>query len=347
MKSPGTLSGPFPWFGGKSRAAGLIWPRFGDVANYVEPFAGSLAVLLARPHEPRAETVNDIDCYLANFWRALAANPAEVARWADYPINEADLHARHQWLVNRVEFREQMRADPEFCDFQIAGWWVWGLCMWIGGGWCTAKAQDDGYENGVHKWRKRPNLKRGGNGVHRRGLPQQLPMLGGDGSGSGRGIFRWGVDGQLLEWFELLAQRLRRVRVCCGDWSRVLTKTPTTHIGVTGVMLDPPYGAGAGRDEDIYAHDDLDVAEAVRQWAIENGPNPQLRIALCGYEGEHAMPKDWECVAWKAQGGYGNQSDKSGKTNAGRERIWFSPYCLRPSDEFCFAGGTGDLDLGK
>ena len=43
-----TLKAPFPWFGGKSRAAHLIWPRFGKVGNYVEPFAGSLSVLLAR-----------------------------------------------------------------------------------------------------------------------------------------------------------------------------------------------------------------------------------------------------------------------------------------------------------
>jgi hypothetical protein len=43
------LKAPFPWFGGKIRAAHLIWPRFGDVPNYVEPFAGSLAVLLRRP----------------------------------------------------------------------------------------------------------------------------------------------------------------------------------------------------------------------------------------------------------------------------------------------------------
>jgi site-specific DNA-adenine methylase len=40
------MMAPFPWFGGKSRAAKLIWSRLGDVPNYVEPFAGSLAVLL-------------------------------------------------------------------------------------------------------------------------------------------------------------------------------------------------------------------------------------------------------------------------------------------------------------
>lgn len=43
------LKAPFPWFGGKSRVAHIVWERFGDVPNYVEPFAGSLAVLLRRP----------------------------------------------------------------------------------------------------------------------------------------------------------------------------------------------------------------------------------------------------------------------------------------------------------
>ena len=66
-----TLRAPFPWFGGKSKVADLVWDRQGDVDNYVEPFAGSLAVLLARPHAPTIETVNDVDGLLVNFWRAV------------------------------------------------------------------------------------------------------------------------------------------------------------------------------------------------------------------------------------------------------------------------------------
>ena len=62
-----TLRAPYPYFGGKSRAAHLIWERFGDVANYVEPFAGSLTILLARPTEPRIETVNDLNYHITNF----------------------------------------------------------------------------------------------------------------------------------------------------------------------------------------------------------------------------------------------------------------------------------------
>jgi len=107
------LRAPFPWFGGKSRVAHLVWDRFGDVPNYVEPFAGSLAVLLSRPTEPGTETVNDLDTYLANFWRAVQADPVEVALWAGWPVNECDLHARHRWLVGiGPDFHERMKADP-------------------------------------------------------------------------------------------------------------------------------------------------------------------------------------------------------------------------------------------
>jgi DNA adenine methylase len=49
------LQAPFPYFGGKSRVAEIVWARFGDVDNYVEPFFGSGAVLLARPQTGKIE----------------------------------------------------------------------------------------------------------------------------------------------------------------------------------------------------------------------------------------------------------------------------------------------------
>lgn len=96
------LKAPFPWFGGKSRVAPLVWDHFGDVANYVEPFFGSGAVLLGRPTEAGIETINDLDCMVANFWRALQHDPESVAFHADWPVNEADQHARHLgWFRKR------------------------------------------------------------------------------------------------------------------------------------------------------------------------------------------------------------------------------------------------------
>jgi hypothetical protein len=62
--------------------------RLGDVPNYAEPFFGSGAVLLARPDFTgrRTETVNDLDGFVANFWRALQADPDGVTQWADWPV---------------------------------------------------------------------------------------------------------------------------------------------------------------------------------------------------------------------------------------------------------------------
>ena len=306
MPAAQILRAPFPWYGGKSQAADLIWPRFGDVHNYVEPFFGSGAILLSRPSEPQIETVNDKDGFVANFWRALQADPEAVAHHSDWPVNENDQHARHVWLVSkRDRLTSSLEGDPDFYDVKIAGWWVWGICCWIGGGWCSGDGpwQVDDAGNLVH-------LGNAGQGVHRKRV-----HLGSAGQG---------------EWSAALADRLRHVRVCCGDWLRVCGPTPTTKQGLTGVLLDPPYADTAGRDWDLYAVDSATVAHEVREWAIAHGDDPLLRIALCGYDGEHAMPANWTEVGWKARGGYGNKGENSpGRLNARKERIWFSPHCLK------------------
>ncbi|MCB0207721.1 MAG: DNA adenine methylase [Anaerolineae bacterium] len=283
------LRAPFPYFGGKSLAASLIWSRLGNVKSYVEPFAGSLAVLLARPHEPTIEIVNDKDAYLTNFWRAIKHKPDSVADWADWPINEVDLLARYQWLVTDGAARvEKLKDDPDYYDPKVAGWWVWGISQWIGSGWLEKP--------------RRPNKK--------------LPRI----AGLGNGIHR-SSNGDLRDYLQSLSDRLRHVRVTCGDWLRV-TKIYEKNT-VTGFLLDPPYSDKAERQSALYRVDDLDVAHQVREWAIANGNNPKVRIALCGYETEHQMPDDWECVAWKAGRGYAKNNNRL------KERIWFSPHCLK------------------
>jgi len=168
----------------------------------------------------------------------------------------------------------------------------------------------------VHRLsQQRPHLGDSGRGVNR--PSQKLPHLGSAG----------GASGSLLEYFAFLEKRLRRVRVCCGDWSRVCGPTPTVTQGLTAVFLDPPYSDLAKRTPDVYAVESLSVAHAVREWAIAHGDDPKLRIALCGYTGEHQMPDSWECVPWKAAGGYANQKATVNE-NKHRERIWFSPHCL-------------------
>jgi hypothetical protein len=352
---------PFPWFGGKRRVVDVVWPRFGSVVNYVEPFAGSLAMLLGRPIGwTGTETVNDKDGFIANFWRALAADPQGVAQAADWPVNENDQHARHVWLVSqRAALTARLEGDATYYDVQIAGWWVWGIGVWIGAGWCAGDGPwsvDDAGQlvhlgdagRGVH--RQRVHLGDAGQGVHRKlvhlgdagqGVHRKLVHLGDAGQGVHRKRVHLGDAGQgedgLLSWMQALATRLRRVRVCCGDWRRVCGPTPTVKQGLTGVFLDPPYGDEADRQDDLYAVDDGGVAADVRTWALGHGGDDQLRIALCGYSGEHEMP-GWVAVPWKAHGGYGSQGDGRGRENAAREVIWFSPSCLGAREPTLFDG---------
>ena len=328
------LRAPFPWrqrFGGKRRVAPDVWARFGDAPNYVEPFAGSLAVLLGRPahHRGRTETVNDLDGFVANFWRAVAADPELVAHHADWPVIEADLNARHAWLVERrASLLRRLEGDPFWFDPLIAGWWVAGVCGWIGSGYCSGDGPwrvvngelvnvvgDAG--RGIN--RKVPHLGDAGRGINR-----QLPHLG----DTGRGAY-------IREWFTTLAARLRDVRVCNGDWTRVVTESVTTRHGLTAIFLDPPYSDTIDQAR-VYATDHATVAHDVRDWCATNGHNPLLRIALCGYEGEgHETLTNhgWTTHAWKAHGGYGGGRGSTGDANSHRERIYFSPACIGTQDD--------------
>jgi DNA adenine methylase len=61
---------PFTYFGGKTAIASKIASLLPAHEHYVEPYCGSLAVLLAKPPS-MMETVNDLDGELINFWRVL------------------------------------------------------------------------------------------------------------------------------------------------------------------------------------------------------------------------------------------------------------------------------------
>jgi DNA adenine methylase len=295
--SSSKLKSPYPFFGGKGRVADIIWSGLGEITNYVEPFAGSLAVLLSNKNRPKIETVNDIDCFISNFWRAISNDAEAVAKYADYPVHEADLHARHQWLVSQAtdEFRLKMNSDPDYYDVKIAGWWVWGMGASIGNNWLQPKGLNAA-----------PLLSSAGGGIH-------------------------GLSNNILDWFTQLQKRTRRVRVCCGDWSKVVTPSVTfNNVGlsakdITGIFLDPPYDY-KGRDK-VYK-EESNVFQSVCDWAINNGDNPKLRIVLCGYDGDHPIPATWRTYNWKSGGGYSGLGNSRGKENAKREMIWFSPHCV-------------------
>jgi hypothetical protein len=186
------LAAPFPYFGGKRRAAPIVWQALGDPAGYVEPFAGSAAVLLARPEFKgrRVETLNDADGWLVNAWRAIQMSPAEVAAAAFGPVSEIDYHARLAWLQERrtPELVAWLEGSPEVHDAKAAGWWLYVVACGIGepfgaGPWRVL----DGL---LTDTRKLPHLGDAGQGVNR-----ELPHLGNAGQGVNRELPHLGDAG--------------------------------------------------------------------------------------------------------------------------------------------------------
>lgn len=108
-----TATAPFAYFGGKTRLADRIVQLLPAHSHYVEPFAGSLAVLLAKPRADM-ETVNDLDQDLMTFWRVLRDRPEDLALHmaltphsraeyqAGYDLTDVDdelERARRVWVV--------------------------------------------------------------------------------------------------------------------------------------------------------------------------------------------------------------------------------------------------------
>ena len=199
------MKAPFPYFGGKRTIAETVWRAFGRPRQYIEPFCGSAAVLLSAYEPASLEVIGDANGFVANFWRATIAQPEEVARWADYPVSHVDMGARHVWMMGERERLGEALQDPHWPgDAKLAGWWLWGQCAWIGGGWCA--------------W------------------TGQIPHT----SDAGMGADLWTSGGRTaMRWLRELADRLERVRVVHGSWDRCLNSKYGAEL--TAIFLDPPY----------------------------------------------------------------------------------------------------------
>lgn len=97
---------PVPYFGGKMTIGPAIAALLPSHDHYVEPYCGSLTVLLAKPPSPH-ETVNDLDGALMTFWRVLRDRPGDLAR-----VCALTPHAR-------AAYQEAVRLDAED-DLELA-----------------------------------------------------------------------------------------------------------------------------------------------------------------------------------------------------------------------------------
>jgi hypothetical protein len=324
---------PFPYFGGKRTVVDEVWQRLGRPRQYIEPFCGSAAMLLGAPATASLEVIGDQNLYVANFWRAIKFQPDACYQWQDYPVSHVDLDARHRWLTSpeRTAALLAALADPEWPgDPQIAGWWCWGQCAWIGSGWCERAS-------------KIPHVGNAG-----RGVQSQIPHVGNAAEASspksltsvvasqipfvssgGMGVQGMGVQGMGVQaWFASLASRLERVRIIHGDWTRCLNH----HYGAedTAIFFDPPYRGF----ESLY-HKDASaplVADGVAAWCRENGTD--IRVALCGHVGDYELP-GWSVFEWSR----GKLTYGGGKTTDS-EAIWFSPPCEAQRGQVSLFGGA-------
>ncbi len=259
------LRAPFPYFGGKAKAAALIWSRLGDPDRYVEPFFGSGAVLLNRPHAPRVEIANDADGLVCNFWRATSADPAAVWAAADRPVHEADIYAFRRWLHAQGDnIGERLQVEPDWYDPVVAGRWMW-----------LASAAINKESGSVY-------FQHRGQGIHAASFdPGVMDEL--------RTRVRC-VRFACGDW-----ARMTQPMVLYGE------SRGTPHAGIA-VYLDPPYG-NALRAAKCYRKDDGDVTAAVQSWCA-SGIGNTIRIAVSGFDGEYGLHErhGWDCVAWNGGG---------------------------------------------
>ena len=334
------LTCPFPYRGGKRRWAMDIWNRLGSPSVYVEPFAGSLAVLLAKPDGPaKREIVCDLDGGICNFWRAVRYAPDEVVYYADWPTIHQDLTARHTYLKRWiVENSKRLSEDMDYFDARVAGLWVWGISLWIGGGWCAIDESNVQLEQDTIPF---VSNDVGGQGFSAQvrtghdGMPFVNHHYGGQGvsaqrrkiKASGRDecyedVFAINRRKWLLDWFRQLQERLQSVVVLNRSWQSALTPTllqhtPSSPKPSVAVLLDPPYRNDLGRSKQLYSNEEqsTDVAVDSYEWAVDNGE--RFRIAYCCHDGDFPIPDGWVAQT---------RSFRSGRDGT-VDQIMYSPIC--------------------
>jgi len=295
----------FPYIGGKYTIAPEINRRFGAIDTRIDAFTGSSSWILASP-PVKHEIVNDLDGYVVNYLRAVKYAPDEVARHLDFPRAELELIAYHHYTRDKLpELVARLGGDPEYYDPILAARWAYVMAYKLDpslikpGGWSVR----DG----------RLMYERGNGRI--RGSLITTPRL----------LARLVKERRVSEYVAALSERLNNVQVFWNDFEIVAGKAKQPEFGTVGILLDPPYPRHL-RDFD-YDTDSEDIWQRAARWAVANGDNPKLRIAVCGYndaESDALFPQTWARFVWR-RSGIGQHKDK--------ECIWFSPHCGGGSDD--------------
>lgn len=263
----------FPWFGGKTGAVNHIWDALDGLDCYIEPFAGAAAAFFGRPNPGGVEILGDADGHIVNFYRAMRGSPEMVWEYSRWPSTEADLMARHRWLIDgRESLIIRLESDPFWYDADAAGWWWWGVSSWFGSGW------------GWRASRQRPHIDRSLKGSHRTSLEETFAA----------------------------GSRLDQTVLLCGDFERTLSESVLRRFDRVGVFLDPPYQVSTGRQAGLYAEDgELDnAAERAEAWALSH---PRHRVVYAGYAAQTLDEAGWRRIVWRAPNGMASEHNQNRK----------------------------------
>lgn len=279
---------PFCYFGGKSKIAPKVWELLNDPRQYIEPFCGSAAVLLARPKgRPRTyETINDLDGFVTNFFRSAKLHPEEVDFYQKWAISELDYHAL---LKHALEIKdslvENLRGDIDYCDPKLAGLWLRFRTHEIGNalGNMITKSMPTNQNNlpiDVHKLCQRL---------------QQVRILCGDwrrAVGSAASLFQSG-----------------------GKSTGIFFDPPYGH-GAGNL-----YPAGGNESTSIVDQVFERSFELLEEFPQKRGYD--VRIVIACYDDGRETPEGWTKIKWKANRGL-SRTDQSRRAE---ERLYASPSC--------------------
>ena len=195
-----------PWFGGKRMLAGEIGRELGPHSMYVEPFCGSMAVLLMKP-KSGSDIVNDLHGNIINLALVIASKRCYELYDRLYRTMDCETFfdgAKEMFMAQGVF--EPPAGPGAVTEEHVERAYIYFVVSWMG-------------RNGI-SGTKRCNYQKA-----RRWTP---------GGGSGAVRFASAVD-SIPAWHE----RLRRVNIYCMDGFELLEKIEDHRQ--TAIYLDPPY----------------------------------------------------------------------------------------------------------
>ena len=204
---------PFPCFWqsvARRRSCGKRWATSGTTSG---PSQGAYRrAPRARPIRALRDDRDFATGWSRTSWRAVKAQPTTDRQACDWPVIEADLHARHLWLIGPAREPDRRLIAELIGATEAAGWCGAGaMRAWIGDGWWLRAASrklllgSEGAWDGSHLG--------DGDGCPRPVVARPSPTRSSPSDRRGSG--------------SALSDRLRAVRVASGDWRRVVA-SPTT-----------------------------------------------------------------------------------------------------------------------